>query len=149
RSEGGRLRVSPLAALLVRINSAPRTRWGWGNIHRFLASAYRKRKKRYSGYFLPVIARAAADSDLNRRPCHSNPSRSTVTVCSTPSHSRTSLVPTTGLRGSAIIALLSDLPSTSSASSSSILAVCRDRPPSVSSWMRQESRNSRLPRLLF
>ncbi len=48
---------------------------------------------------MPVIARATADSDLNLRPCKSKPSFITVTVCSTPSHSRTSRVPTTGFYG--------------------------------------------------
>src|SRR5690554_4656723 len=45
---------------------------------------------------VPVIARATADRLLYRRPSHSKPSASTVTVYSTPRHSRMSCVPMTG-----------------------------------------------------
>src|SRR5262245_60733122 len=45
---------------------------------------------------VPVIARATALRLLYRRPSHSKPSASTVTLCSTPRHSRMSCVPATG-----------------------------------------------------
>ena len=52
------------------------------------------------------MSRAMAESDLYLRPSNSNPSRSTIVVCSTPFHSRTSRVPTTGLRELAVMAAL-------------------------------------------
>src|SRR4051812_10979170 len=45
------------------------------------------------------MARAMAESDLYLRPSNSKPSRSTIVVCSAPSHSRTSRVPTHRIAG--------------------------------------------------
>ena len=64
-----------------------------------------------------TLSRATAESDLNLRPCQSKPSLSTVTVCSTPSHSRSSFVPVTGLRGSSSILMQQKPPRASSAGS--------------------------------
>lgn len=84
---------------------------------------------------VPVIARAAADSDLNRRPSHSKPSARTVTECSIPSQSRTSRVPGIGRRGSATIGPGAPL-ATSPASASSVRRASRLSPPRASSCKR-------------
>src|SRR5690606_9953000 len=104
RIERVELHVEPFLARLSGVDRAAQTALGLCSVHRSILRASPSPKKRYPFQLLPEIALAAADSDLKRRPCHSNPSRITVTVCSTPSHSRTSRVPMTGLRGSAMIA---------------------------------------------
>src|SRR5690606_33036306 len=82
---------------------------------------------------VPVIARATALRLLYRRPCHSKPSASTVTLCLTPRHSRMSCVPTTGpLR----MRFRAAFGSSASASASSLARVAGLSPPYASSWIR-------------
>src|SRR5690606_14259210 len=102
--------------------------------HRSPRLISRRPKKRQPFQRVPAIARAMAESDLYLRPSNSKPSRRTVTVCSTPFHSRTSRVPATGMRDSRIIALRPGLPCSSSARASSSRTVSRDGPPYASSW---------------
>src|ERR687892_752316 len=82
---------------------------------------------------VPVIARATALRLLYLRPSHSKPSASTVTLCSTPRHSRISWVPTTGPLTTRFRAALG---SSASASASGLARVAGLSPPYANSWIR-------------
>src|SRR5690606_3854268 len=79
---------------------------------------------------VPVMARAMADSDLYGRPCHSKPSAVTVTICSTPCHSRRRRVPVMGRsRSERMLRFVLSPPSSSSPSRSSRRTVSGFSPP--------------------
>ena len=83
-----------LQALLGRLPGVDRAPELAGGPRAHLPPPWRFTPKKVSPFQrVPVIARATALRLLYRRPSHSKPSASTVTLCSTPRHSRISCVP--------------------------------------------------------